>query len=217
VKPGFHLTVLLPCLCVAMALFFLAIGLRGVVTRKPFLLSSRWLLGLVFLGFAPSIIHPFRFPPPPAGVGGGSLNLLLWLNPAMLVVLAVFMWLSLRGYMAFGVTDASFREGLLATLGKLQLPHEETLGAIRLPSAGVDLQVAVQSWIGIAQVKAKQRQDGGVLADVAAGMNEYFQAASVPTNLTGCVFYVVMGLFMLVFAGVMAFSSFSFGGLARGS
>jgi hypothetical protein len=214
VKPGFYLTVLLPCLFVAMALFFLAVGLRGVVTRKPFLLSSRWLLGLVFLSFAPSIIQPFLLPPPPAGVGGGGLNLLVWLNPAMFVVLAVFMWLSLRGYMAFGVTDGSFREGLLTALGNLQLPHEETLGAIRLPSAGVDLQVAVQSWIGFAQVKAKQRKGGGVLADVAAGMNEYFRSASVATNLTGCVFYVVMGLFMLVFAGVMAFSV---SGLARGS
>ena len=56
-------------------------------------------------------------------------------------------------------------------------------------------------------MKAKQRKGGGVLADVAAGMNEYFRSASVATNLTGCVFYVVVGLFTLVFAGAMASAS----------
>lgn len=202
-KPGFSLTVLLPFLLVVVALFLLVVGLRGVITRKPFLLSSRWLLGLILVLFAPAILEPFLFPIPRVGDRGGGLNLL---NPAMFVILAVFMWLSLRGYVAFGVTDASFREGLLAALGKLQLPHEETLGAIRLPSAGIDLQVAVQSWIGVGQMKAKQRKGGGVLARVAAAMNEYFRSASVATNVTGCVFYVVMGLLLLVFAGVNAFS-----------
>ena len=201
-KPSYFITVVFPCLFGVMALFFFAVGLRGVVTKKPFVISSRWLLGLVLLGFAPSLLQPFLFPITRLGDGSGMLAILSWLTPVMLIVLAVFLWFTLRGYMAFAVTDASFREGVLASLRKLELTHEERLAALRLPSVGADLQVAVQSWIGTGQLKMKQRQFGGLLGDIAKGMNEYYQSATVPVNLMCCIFYVLLGVFMVVFAVV---------------
>lgn len=198
----FLITTFFPCLFVVMSLFFFAVGLRGIATKKPFVISSRWPLGLVLLGFAPSILQPFLFPTLRLGDDSGMLALLPWLTPVIFIVLAVFMCFTLRGYMAFAVTDASFREGLLASLKKLDLPHEETLAALRLPSVGADLQVAVQSWIGIGQLKMKQRKFGGLLKDISKGMNEYYQSSTVPVNLTCCIFYVLMGVIMIVFAGV---------------
>lgn len=110
------------------------------------------------------------------------------------------------GYIAFGVTDVSFREGLLASLKKLNLDHEETMSILRLPTIGADLQVAVQSWIGTAQIKMKQRQFRRVLVDIVNNMNEYYQNSAVSKmNLTSCIFYVVMGVFLVVFAGVFLF------------
>ena len=67
------------------------------------------------------------------------------------------MWYQLKGYVAYAVTDTSFREALLAALQKLQYPHEETLSTIRLTSIDADLQVAVQSWMGAGVIKVKQR------------------------------------------------------------
>lgn len=199
-KHDILITVVFPLLFGLMSLFFFILGLRGIVTRKPFVLSSRWLFALTLLGFAPSILHPLLSSAPRPE--SASHTLLTWLPPAMFIVLAVFLWLSLRGHMAFAVTEASFREGLLASLKKLELPHEETLGKLRLPSVGADLQVAVQSWIGTGQLKMKQRRFAGLLGDIADGMNEYYQEASVPVNLTCCTFYVLMGMFLLVFAGL---------------
>ncbi len=201
-RPDFYFKMFIPGLFGVMALFFFSIGLRGIVTRKPFLISARWLLALVLLAFAPGILQPFLFPIPRLGDQAGALALLPWLNPIMLTVLAVFLWITLRGYMAFAVTDSSFREGLLAALKKLDLPHEETLASIRLPSIGADLQVAVHSWIGTGQLKVKQSQFRGVLGDIVKGMNEYYQSATVPVNLTCCIFYLLLGVFMVVFAGV---------------
>jgi len=201
---SFALKVMFPCLFVIMGLVFLAIGGRGIATRKPFLLSARWFLGISLLGLAPSFVMPFVSATPRTG---GSLDVLTWLGPAMFVVIAISMWLSLRGYMAFAVTDVSFREGLLAALDKLQLPYEETLGSLRLPSVGADLQIGVQSAMGMGQLRAKQRRHAALLADVVAAMNEYFQSTAVEVNLAGSVFYCVIGVFMLIFAGVFAFQS----------
>jgi hypothetical protein len=136
------------------------------------------------------------------------IDVLTWLGPAMFVVIAVSMWLSLRGYsMAFAVTDVSFREGLLAALDKLQLPYEHTVRSLGLPSVGADLQIGVQSAMGMGQLRAKQRRHAALLADVVAAMNEYFRSTAVEVNLAGSVFYCVIGVFMPIFAGVFAFQS----------
>ena len=202
---SFGLKVVFPCLLVMMGLVFLAIGGRGIATRKPFLLSARWFLGIGLLGLAPGcVVMPFLLANPRTG---GALDLLPWLNPAMFVVVAISMWLSSRGYMAFGVTDVSFREGLLAALDELQLPHEETLGSMKLPSVGADLQISVQSAMGMGQLRAKQRRHAALLADVVAAMNRYFQSTTVEVNLAGSLLYCVLGVFILIAAGVFAFPS----------
>jgi len=203
-KPLFLITVFFPCLFGTMALFFLVIGLRGVVIKKPFLISARWLLVVVLLGLSPAMLQVVTLPT--SGDGSGILMAVRWLVPTMLIVVVIFLSFTLRGYIAFGVTDTSFRDGLLASLKKLNLAHEETLAAMRLPTIGADLQVAVQSWMGAGQMKMKQRQFRQVLGDIAKNMNEYYQNSADPkVNLTCCIFYVVMGVFMIVFAGVFLF------------
>jgi uncharacterized protein len=205
VKQHFVITVLFPCLFGMMALFFLVIGLRGIVTKRPFLISTRWLLGLALLGFTPLILQAVA--PPPTGDGSGILRALRWLNPSVLIVVLIFLSFTLRGYVAFGVTATSFREGLLASLRKLNLDHEETLSALRLPTIGADLQVAVQSWMGTGQMKMKQRQFRGILRDIANTMNNYYQgSAGSELNLTCCIFYTFIGALLAGLAGVFLFA-----------
>jgi hypothetical protein len=204
VNTGLLLPVIIPLLFFIMASFFLVIGLRGVVSKKPFLISARWSLIVVLLGFAPGM---FQFASFPGFAGGfGPMEVLRWSIPLMLIVVAIFLCLTLRGYTAFGVTDVSFREGLLHSLTKLNLPYEETLSAIKLPTIGADLQVAVQSWIGTGQLKMKQRQFRTVLCDIVQGMNEYYQSDTVSkANLTCCIFYTIIGGFLSMLAGVFLF------------
>lgn len=202
--PNFRILVLFPILFGLMASFFLAIGLRGWISNKPFVISSRWLLTPVLLGVSPGMLQSIRLPRPVGEpVALIALHLLL---PVMLVVILIFVYFALRGYTAFGITDASFREALLHSLKKLGLPYEETLSAIKLPTLGADLQVAVKSWIGTAQLKMKQREFAAVLKDIVNGMNEYYQSGAVlKVNLTCCIFFAVIGVFLAVFAGVFSF------------
>jgi hypothetical protein len=157
------------------------------------------------LGFAPSMLSAIPF----SGMShsSGSLGLIQWLTPATLLVVAVFLYFTLKGYTAFGITDVSFREALMASLKRLDLPYEETLATVRLPTIGADLQVAVQSWMGTGQLKMKQREFAKVLSDIVTGMNQYYQSGAAATmNLNCCIFYAAMGVLMAIFAGFFLFS-----------
>ena len=179
---------MIPIICGIVAVFFLGIGLRGIIMKRPFLVSSKWLLLAIFLSFLPGISMIF-FP--------GSISFLLkWLNPIFFTVALVAMCFTLQGYTTFGITDISFREALLAALQKLQLPYEETLSSIRLTSIEADLQVSVQSWVGSGMIKIKQREHRSQLTEIVAAMNDHFRRSSASVNLTTCIIYLVMGILM---------------------
>jgi hypothetical protein len=114
----------------------------------------------------------------------------------MFLVLAVFMSLSMRGYVAIGITEASIREALFAALDKLALPYEEALGSVRSPSIQAQIQVAVQAWIGSGQLKARQAQSRAVLTDIVSAMNEHFRTTKVKANLVTPIFYVVLAVLL---------------------
>ena len=184
-------SIVFPIMFGIMAAFLLIIGLRGIITKRPFLVSNKWLLSMMFIIFVPLILQSVFLP-------SSTLFLIKWLNPAIFTVVLVMMCFTLKGYVAYGVTDTSFREVLLAALEKLQLPHEEKLSIIRLTSVEADLQVSIQSWVGAGVIKMKQREHRSLLTEIATEMNAHFRVSSAPINLLSCIFYVVMGVIMVI-------------------
>lgn len=181
---------MIPILFGIIAVFFLVIGLRGIITKRPFLVSNRWLLSAMFIIFIPVILPAFTFP--------SSVPFIIkWLNPIVFTVVLVMMCFALKGYCAFGVTDTSFRDTLIASLQQLNLPYEETLSSIRLTSIEADLQVSIQSWVGSGVIKIKQRDHRSQLKEIVTVMNAHFRRSSVSINLTTCIFYLIMGVLMV--------------------
>ena len=193
--PDWYLHVVLPAILGLLAVCMLAMGLRALITRRPYIFSARWLLAFVLLGFLPSALGPLLITVGSSHVSG-SLRFMMWLQPVMVVVLAIFFALVMRGYVVIGITEASMREALFAALAQLQLPHEETLGSIRLPTVPAELQVAVQSWVGTGQLKPRTRRSGKVTASIAAGMSAHFRTGSVEVNMVCPIAYVVMAVLM---------------------
>lgn len=189
-------SIVFPIMFGLLAAFFLVVGLRGILTKRPFLLSNSWLLALMFVTFIPIILLPFYFALPDMDLT--EMDLMEWLNPAIFTVILVMMCFALKGYVAYGVTDTSFREALLNALEKLQLPYEETLSTMRLTSIDADLQVSIQSWLGSGMIKVKQREHRSLLTEIVAEMNRHFSMSSAAIKLTTCIFYVVMGGLMVV-------------------
>lgn len=182
---------LLIFLFVIMAAFFLIIGLRVILTKRPFSMPNKWMFWMLCLVFMPIILQPLYFP-------ASNTDYMLWLNSAIFAVSLVMSYFALKGYVVYGVVDTTFREALLSSLDKLNLPYEETLSTVRLTSIEVDLQVSVQSWMGIGQLKSKKHMYSPQLTEIVSNMNEHFQITSASINLTTCIFFVIMGVLMLI-------------------
>ncbi|MDE0186788.1 MAG: hypothetical protein OXP71_15210 [Candidatus Poribacteria bacterium] len=190
----------IPIMFGIMSIFFLSIGLRGILTKQPFLISNRWWLPIFLVVFIPMVLLPLSGSSLPS-----AFKIMSWVHPLMFGVILLMVCYQLKGYMAWAVTDKSFREALVAALEKLQLPYEERLSVIRLTTIDADLQVAIQSWTGTGIIKVKQREYHSVLREVVNEMNEYFRTSSVPTKMISCFYCLVMGGIMVVFAIGMFF------------
>jgi hypothetical protein len=106
----------------AMPLFFFILGFRGIITRKPFVISSRWLMAVITLGFSLlmfqsiTLLTLYEWSP--------KVKTFAWLYPLLLLSVLVFLWFTSRWYVAIGITDKLFRDGLLASLSALNLSYE---------------------------------------------------------------------------------------------
>lgn len=187
-----YLSTFMPLLFVAMAAFFMVVSLKTLLGRHPIIFSARWLFGLVCLGFLPSVVQPFMF-----NHVGGSLGLFMWLVPVLPVVVLFFMWLQMRGYMAFGISDTYFREALLSSAASLEYTIEETISRLKIKETGQEMQVAIQAWMGTAQIKPANRASADVVGRLAAGMRQYFATTPGKMNYITSYFYLIVGLLTL--------------------
>lgn len=197
----FH--ILMPLTLVVIAFAFIGLGLYALIRRRPFVIHARWLLALVVLCLSPSVFLQLSMLFSGDRSLSGGLSAASLISVLSLVIVICFLALQMRGYIVMGTTQDSFREALLASLSSLHLESEETLSSIRLPSVPAELQVAVQGWIGMGQLRLRRGGRPGLLADIAGGMNAHFESADVKTNMTTAVVYVVLGVLMGAMATLM--------------
>jgi hypothetical protein len=105
---------------VCVSVGFLAIGLKGLVERKAFLLNAKWIWAIMFLCFGPQMLQSLCFL-----ADQKHFDFIFIFSPIMLLFVLFTMWKQMSGYMAFGVTDESFRSALHTSLQKLLIPFEE--------------------------------------------------------------------------------------------
>ena len=181
----------------AMAIFFLFIGTKVIVSNKPLLIPSKIFIVLVLFALLPKVIFIFKY----QLSSPVDLGLIAYISPLITIALIVFCWIQLKGYIAIGISDDSFRNSLHYALRKNSIEFEEQLSLIKLKDIKTDLQVSVQSWMGTGQFKLKNSKDSHLLAKLIPGINEFFLANAIKPNNTISVFYVVLGLLMLILAG----------------
>ena len=199
-RPRFMTSRVFPAIFGVIALAFLSTGLAVLLRKKPLLFSSRWMFALLLVCFAPQFIIPFQT------LGGAGdrlegLRIITWLGPLMFVVLLAFFWKQMQGYMVMGIVDQSFRKALLSVLDELHLERKEELSLIRIPQANLDIQVAIQSWMGVGQVKNKSKSGREVFQQIIVGLKKRFAQGELETNNTTPLLYIILGIFMLVFCG----------------
>ena len=192
-----------PILFTLMSIFFLIIGVKVVLTKRPLFISSRYFFAFTVLGFSPQFVNTAVLLS--KGVPT-NLSIILLMSPIVFICLLIFFWLQMTGYIAIGISDDSFRDALHFSLKKNELAFEEQLSAIKLTSINAHLQIAIQSWIGAGQLKLKKKNDKSVLPQIISGMNDFYIENDIKPNNITSAFYTIMGIFMLIFAVLLFFS-----------
>jgi hypothetical protein len=174
--------------------YFLGFGLRGILTKKAFVVSTQRMLWIFLIAIVPLLL--------PIGdiISGFRKRSFDFLDFSPLVMFGLFfllIWKMTGGYSILGATDEHVQNALRAALQKLNLPFEESVARVRLTSLDADLTLSV-SGFGVAQMRLKQPQYASTLKQIADCMNVYF--ATVPGKVNAAVFYVyvLMGVLLLV-------------------
>jgi len=187
----FVLNIVMPSIFIFLAAFFIFIALKTLIGRRPLVFSSRWPFAFMCLAFLPSIANSvaMEFSSP------RGFSVIAWMNPLMFTVLLIFFWIQMKGYMAFAISDSYFREALLASTTALGLSIEETMSRLKIKETDQEIQVAIQGWIGTAQLKSTSKESKDTLIQIADGMTKYFQSTPGKMNYITSYFYLIMGAF----------------------
>jgi tetratricopeptide (TPR) repeat protein len=196
--------ILFPIVLGSMAAAFIGVGLWVFLRKRPLIFSSRWMFALMLLCFSPQLFMQFSLPDMHDARHSTDWLLMKLLIPLMFAVLLAFLWIQMQGYMLIGIVDKSFRKALLSVLDELGLERQEELSVIRIPAAKLEIQVAIQSWMGVGQLKNKTRSGKDVFQKIIDGLRNRFAQGELETNNTTSLLYVILGSIMLVLCVVLA-------------
>jgi len=189
------LSVYFPLLFVLMAFFFLYVGIKVITSNKPLLMSSKVFFVFMLVAISPQFITSIE-----RLSSSENAGLVFYIMPLMFLALLGFFWVQMRGVIAIGIFDDSFRDALHYSLNENKIKFEEQLSIIKLIEIDAQIQVAIQSWVGTGQLKLKESNDKRLLTKLVGGVNDYYESNSVKVNNTTSIFYIVMGVFMLIFS-----------------
>lgn len=189
-------------LTIVAAVGCMVLGLRQVITRRPFIVVARTTFWLSVLGFSPSIVNALLVFSMLSASDGSLFVLALLLLYAPVLY---FLWRQTAGYLLLGVNDETFRHLLQHALHREHLPFEESLARLRIPSLDLDIQATVQEWPGIATFSVKQPRHRAIQQAIAAHIRR--DLAEHPRPAVGAV-----GPLLLVTGGMLALLMLAFTG-----
>jgi len=185
-------------------LYVFGIGLWGLVKQRPLVFPARQLMWFLLLCYLPITVQSFV----PLINSRGHIEpffiLLPFIQVAMLALLVFVFWRQMTGYMIFGVSDDTFRDGLISALNKLNLPFHETISKIKLIELDADLQASVASWTGTAQIRMNQPQHVRYTKDIAGEMDVYYKNNAVKVQKITFIVYLLVGILMIIFVSALA-------------
>ncbi len=187
----------------AISIYFLFLGLKVFLTKKPFLISAKYNFFVMLIAFATQLVIPisnfFDF----SRLKEDKFDWFFLASPLFLIVLysvlLIYLWKTMQGYQIIGVTEDTFRTSLQNVLRKLGLPFEERLSKMRLTSLETDLESSMNAWAGTATLKIKDAKYKEIEKKIAENLRRELNDEYLPVNLRTSYFYLITGGLMLVF------------------
>ena len=170
-------------LLLAGCLYCLA-ALRTLITRKPSLLSSRWMVVFLFVVVLPVLLKP-----------SDLIFTLLYC-----IFLILYWRREGTGCIADGVSQSYFRDALRSSIRKLGYTPEESTREWRISETGDAFRVSIQAWLGSAQLRPAKTSSPVIARKLFQAMKEYFAATPDGVKYTGACSYFIVGILFIALA-----------------
>ena len=106
--------------------FLLYIGLKIIISKKPILINSNWLLVMLIILYIPLLIIPIGIDYLNSDIDYFETSLAF----ILFIVLIVFLRRALNGYQLIGINGDTFQECLSHGIDNLNVEYEEKLNKV---------------------------------------------------------------------------------------
>ena len=185
--------IIIQVIILAVSSFYIAVGLRILLAKRPFIVSRLWRL---IIGFATMIVISIttlwpRYP------GQSWLRAFLAVG-RMAIFSGMTLWSS-NGGVFIGVTGTTLRDALRHALRRLILSYEESAKAFRSLTLNNELIAEATLIDGMFFLRLIRLGNRHAIRQLAAGVNGFFRTAPVRTNKRVSYALVVIGATLLLF------------------
>ena len=177
----------LPYFLLGLSLSLLIMGLHVSIKKIPLIFNMKWITVLMTLTFMPTIVKSFlRFLDAPSFI---SILLIL-----LFTAILGFYFFMFKGFQIIGVDGQDFQRALLECINDRKYEYEQSISTIKIKNPETELQIAIHSWIGTAQIRCKNKGQFTVLADLI----EDLKAKEIKSNNIFPIFYIIFGTIMTI-------------------
>lgn len=182
-------TILFGLILIVMTTILLFIGVRGLINKNVTVVSSRWIVLIVALGFLPNTVRSlssFEIQP-----------VLTIINLAIYFSLIAFCWFLLRGILLFGSNEENLKNGMESVFSKLGRKYEWGISSVTLDD-GSKFSFSLQEWIGNAQLKAKNKEAKKLISSLSSEASKHYKNTTYSINSATYWLYTLIGTILLI-------------------
>lgn len=181
-----------PVIFILFAFFFGFISYSVLLKKKPVIMSSKWLILLMGIGFLPAIVvNLIEF------FISGPESIMQLMISAMFILLLVFYMYIIKGVSIYGITDDDFRKYLFQTLTNREIKFTEKINKIHLDELNTDINISFQEWMGTGMIKTKDKNKFD-FKDFITEFKRNINENDVTTKKVTAYFYIAFSVIMVI-------------------
>jgi hypothetical protein len=187
-----------PVLFLFSAVFYLFIGLKAIIKKKPSIINSKWFYILTALLLLPSVIYNIKiiFTSEIFETSGLFFSLL----PILLIILMVFYYFIIKGYGIYCINDSDFRNAIIFSLNNNTIKFEEKMSKFELIDLNNELNISFAAWLGTGMIKLKNKKDKMVFINIINGIKLYLKENKIQPKKTIAIFNLIFGFVFILFS-----------------
>jgi len=181
-----------PVIFILFAVFFGFTSYSILLKKKPVVLSSKWLIVLMGIGFLPAVVvNLIDF------FQSGPESFVQLMISAMFILFFVFYMCVIKGVSIYGITGDDLRKYLFQTLTNKEIAFTEKINKVHLDELNTDINISFQEWMGTGMIKPQDKKKfdfKNFIVEFRKNLNEN----TVETKKITAYFYFVFAILMVI-------------------